>query len=262
MVAISLENLWFRYLGTEEYILKSVSWSKDNPGTIGLLGTNGCGKTTLLRLIAGILSPSKGNILINQKISRHVKRKNKFIYVPENARLFLVGPTLRKDLNRTLKDQKYVDKLIEEYGFNHLADKKLYHLSEGQRRLIAIFTAFHVPSNFILLDEPTIGLDSRGRGLLFHFLKQAKHQGKIVFVSTNDSRVFPNLDELIVIRDGVFSLLGSPIQVLYELEEKSEVIPNQIIRLMLALEREIGRKLPRCLTPADLNIVIKKGELH
>jgi ABC-type multidrug transport system ATPase subunit len=258
-MSIRLENLWFRYPDTEKYIIKSFSWEKRNPGTIGLLGTNGSGKTTLLKLIAGIISPSKGEILIENKHLKKKELKKRIVFVPENARLFLIGPTPRKDLNRIIKKQPVVDQLINQYGLNQLADKKLYHLSEGQRRIIAIFHSFQVPSQFILLDEPTVGLDSRGRQLLFHLLEKAKELGKMVFVSTNDSRVFSQMDELIVIRHGTLFNNGSPKEVLFELERNTELIPNQIIRLITALEDELNKKLPHLLTTEEFNQFFEDG---
>lgn len=261
MMSIRLENLWFQYPDSKKYVIKTFCWEKENPGAIGLLGTNGCGKTTLLKLIAGILSPSKGNILIDNSQLKKKMLKEKIVFVPENARLFLIGPTPRKDLIRIVKDQYQADALIDQYKFNRLADKKLYHLSEGQRRLIAIFHAFQVPSQFILLDEPTVGLDSRGRKLIFHLLEKAKDQGKMVFVSSNDSRVFPQMDELIVIRDGTLFTSGSPKNVLFELENNTELIPNQIIRLIIALEDELGKKLPHILTTKEFNQLIVEGRL-
>ena len=261
MNSIQLENLWFQYPDMKNFILKSFSWEKDRSGTIGLLGINGCGKTTLLKIIAGILVPSKGSILIdNKKISKKIL-KEKVVFVPENARLFLVGPTPWKDLYRIIKRRKRVEKLIDEYKFRNLADKKLYHLSEGQRRLIAIFNAFQVPSQFILLDEPTIGLDSSGRQLLFHLLDKAKEQGKIIFVSSNDSRIFPQMDELIVIQHRTLFLNGSPKQVLFELEKNTELIPNQIIRLITSMEEKLGRELPHFLSTKEFNRFITDGGL-
>ena len=261
MNSIQLENLWFQYSAMKNYILKSFNWEKNKPGTIGLLGTNGCGKTTLLKLIAGIITPSKGSILIdNKKMSKKIMRQ-KVVFVPENARLFLVGPTPWKDLYRIIKDQIKVDKLIDQYGFRNLADKKLYHLSEGQRRLVAIFHAFQVPSQIILLDEPTIGLDSSGRQFLFHLLEKAKEQGKIIFVSSNDSRIFPQMDELIVIQHGTLFLNGSPKEVLFELERTTELIPNQIIRLITSMEEKLGRELPHVLSTEEFNRLIADGGL-
>ena len=169
----------------ERDIEKEIQGWLDSREIIAIRGPRQSGKTTLLKLIAGIVAPSKGNILIDSKEIKKRKLKDKVVFVPENARLFLVGPTLRKDLNRIIKEEEQTNGLIDQYGFNDLADKKLYHLSEGQRRLSAIFNAFQVPSQFILLDEPTVGLDSRGRLLLFHLFEKAKDKGKVVFVSSN-----------------------------------------------------------------------------
>ncbi|MFX0123882.1 MAG: ATP-binding cassette domain-containing protein [Candidatus Hodarchaeota archaeon] len=260
-MSIHLENLWFRYPDTENYIIQSICWKKDIPGTIGLLGTNGSGKTTLLKLISGIISPSKGNILINGNQIKKEKLKKIVVFVPENARLFLVGPTPREDLNRIIKDQSQTDRLIDQFSFNDLADKKLYHLSEGQRRLIAIFHAFQVPSQFVLLDEPTVGLDFRGRQLLFHLFEEAKNQGKFVFVSSNDSRVFPQMDELIVIHSGTLYVNGSPKVVLYEIEKNTDLIPNQIIRLITTLEDELDKELPHFLTAEEFSQFIADGKM-
>ncbi|PWI47726.1 hypothetical protein CEE45_10110 [Candidatus Heimdallarchaeota archaeon B3_Heim] len=258
MVTVSVEDLWFRYSGSKGYILKSFTLKKGTPSTIGLLGINGCGKTTLLKLLGGILSPSKGNIRINSELREGIREPNRIIYIPENARLFLVGPTLRKDLNRVVTDLELVNLLIEKYKLGFLADKKIYNLSEGQRRLSALFIAFQIPSKLVLLDEPTIGLDRKGRQLLFHLLEVAKEQGKIVFVSTNDSRIFPKLDELVVIRDGLLFQRGSPKHVLFMLEDNSELIPNQIPRLIRSLEVQLKQKLPHCLTPEEMNHVIEE----
>ncbi|MHA2227302.1 MAG: ABC transporter ATP-binding protein [Candidatus Hodarchaeales archaeon] len=254
MVTVSFENLCFHYPTVSEFILKSLNWGKNDPGSIGLLGTNGCGKTTLLKLLAGILVPNSGKILINKKPIKSVKNTQNIVtFVPENAKLFLIGPTPREDLNRIINEKEIVNRLLLDYSFSNIADKKLYHLSEGQRRLIALFNAFQLPSSIILLDEPTIGLDSQGRTLLFELIEYAKHQDKIVFVSTNDSRVFPKLDELVVIQNGSIHLTGPPRKLLYELENKTEIIPNQIPRLISSIEKLLKQKLPHYITSKELN---------
>ena len=261
MNTIRVENVWFRYPGTKNYILESLSLKKNNAGSIGLIGTNGCGKSTLLKLIAGILSPSKGSITLKGMSIDKIKKNNQIIYIPENARLFLVGPTPQIDLNRIIKESKRVYELFERYELNDLANEKIYHLSEGQRRLIAIFIAFQTSGSLLLLDEPTIGLDVKSRELLFHLLEQAKRQGKLVFIATNDSRIFPKMDELIVIQERILFRRGSPKEILFNLEDSTELIPNQIPRLIHSLEKQLGRNLPRCITSEELNRILKEGRL-
>ncbi|MFX0086678.1 MAG: AAA family ATPase, partial [Candidatus Hodarchaeota archaeon] len=190
-----------------------------------------------------------------------IRKTNEIIYIPENARLFLVGPTPHIDLNRIIKDSRQVDELFERYKLKALADKKIYDMSEGQRRIIAIFIAFQVPSSLVLLDEPTIGLDVKGRELLFHLIEQAKQKGRFVFIASNDSRTFPKMDELIVIRDRILFQRGSPKKILFNLEDSTELIPNQIPRLIHSLEKQLGRNLPHCLTSKELNNLLKEGRL-
>ncbi|MFX1248114.1 MAG: ATP-binding cassette domain-containing protein [Promethearchaeota archaeon] len=261
MAIISIKDLSFRYPGTKNYILNSFSWQKDQAGSIGLLGKNGSGKTTLLRLLTGNLTPNHGSILLDQGEIKKFKQKGKITYVPENARLFLIGPTPKKDLSRIINEQKIVNALLDKYSLNSIADKKLYHLSEGQRRLIALFIAFQIPSRLLLIDEPTIGLDFRGRNLLFQLLSQAKQQRKLVIVSTNDARIFPKLDELLIIQNGSPFLQGTPQEILFKLEKNTELIPNQIVRLITFLEEKTGKKIPHSLTSGEFNQFLIDGKV-
>jgi ABC-type multidrug transport system ATPase subunit len=254
VVKIQLENLYFRFSGSDDYIFSSTNWSTDISGTVGILGTNGSGKTTLLKLIAGLLPPSKGSIWIDHKRIKGIKNTKQIVtLVPENAKLFLVGPTPRKDLYRIIDEKTQADSLLDQYGFSFLADKKLYHLSEGQRRLFALFSAFQTSSNIIMFDEPTIALDVNSRSIFFDLLSSAKKQKKLVLVSTNDPRIFPMIDEIIVIHKRKIYLQGKPIDLLYRLENETDLIPNQIVRLILSIEREVGKKIPRSLSARELN---------
>ena len=173
MVEVTVEDVWFKYPGAKDFVLQSFNWTSKKPRAIGLLGVNGCGKTTLMKLLAGILKPTHGEIRINGKLIKNVNStKNIVGFVPENAKLFLVGPTIRKDLLRIIKDDNLVDSLLDEFKFAPLANKKLYHLSEGQRRLFAIFSSFYLPREILFFDEPTIGLDTRGRELFSHLIQK------------------------------------------------------------------------------------------
>ncbi|MHA2365125.1 MAG: ATP-binding cassette domain-containing protein [Candidatus Hodarchaeales archaeon] len=254
MVSLKISNVDFQYPASSEKIMNGIEWFTKSPNLVGLLGINGSGKSTFLKIISGILFPTKGKVFMDDHPIKGVKSTKKVVaFIPENAKLFLIGPTPRKDLLRIIKDPTIVDKLIKEANLDHIADNKLYHLSEGERRLFAIFNAFHLPSSIILLDEPTIGLDQKGRELLFKLFDKAKQSNKIVIVSTNDNRVYSHLEELIVLHNGNITLQGPPRTILYQLEEKTGIVPNQIVRLISKLETGIKRSLPHCLDIKEFN---------
>ena len=254
MVKLDFQNIGFRYSSGDQFIIENLNWTVQSSQIVGLIGTNGAGKSTLFKLILGILSSEKGKILINQTEITGMKSTKELIsFVPENAKLFLVGPTPRKDLVRILRNQTTVDKLLIKSELDHLADKKLYHLSEGQRRLFAIFNAFHLKRKILLFDEPTIGLDESGRSLFLQLLAKARQEDKLVIVASNDTRLFPYADELAVLQNGSIFLHGTPHDVLYKLETQTKLMPNQIVRLIQNLESNLNRSLPHCITVDEFN---------
>jgi ABC-type multidrug transport system ATPase subunit len=100
--------------------LQSINWQSVKPEIIGLLGVNGCGKSTFLKLLAGILSPLNGKIAINDtQVKGMASVKNMICYVPENAKLFLIGPTLRVDLHRIIQDYERENSLLKLSGIDH-----------------------------------------------------------------------------------------------------------------------------------------------
>ncbi|MCK4848977.1 MAG: ABC transporter ATP-binding protein [Candidatus Heimdallarchaeota archaeon] len=250
---IQFQDVSYGFSRSSKPILCSINWQSIVPEIIGLLGVNGSGKSTFLRLLSGILSPTNGIITINdQQVKGMSSVKSKLCYVPENAKLFLIGPTLRVDLHRILQDTDRELSLLKISGIEHLADTKLYELSEGQRRLAAIWLAFQLNRQIILLDEPTIGMDIQGKNLFNSLLINAVNEGKTVIIASNDSRILPLFDRISVIEDKQISHDGSKEKVLYKLEKETLLIPNQIVRLITSL-RESGIDIPSFTSINDLN---------
>ena len=250
---IQFQNVSYRFSRTSKPFLHSIDWQSSSPEIIGLLGINGSGKSTFLRLLAGILSPTDGRITINdQQVTGMSSVKNNLCYVPENAKLFLMGPTLRVDLSRIFQDKDREVSLLKISGIEHLADTKIYELSEGQRRLVAIWLAFQLNRQILLFDEPTIGMDIQGKKLFFSLLKTAVSEGKTVIIASNDSRILPLFDRISVIEDKKISLDGPREMVLYRLEKETQLIPNQIVRLITSLQ-ESGIDIPFFTSVDELN---------
>ncbi len=248
----------FHYPQTKNNIFNGVNFSIKKGELVGLLGVNGSGKSTLLRLITGSLKPSRGKIELDGiKKVKIGKTRKKIVYIPENAKLFLVGPTPRDDLVKTKKNIDDAIQMLKTFSFAHLIDRKLYHMSEGERRLMSIFTAFHMNKPIILLDEPTIGLDYNGRKLFFECMKKAKKEGKSVIIATNDQRIFPYFDRILVLSQRQLLLNGKPKEVLYQLEDKTSLVPNQLVRLIRRLERETNNTFPHIIKVEDIKSALK-----
>ncbi|MHA1198607.1 MAG: ATP-binding cassette domain-containing protein, partial [Candidatus Heimdallarchaeaceae archaeon] len=255
--SIKFSNVSFGYNRKSERILEDISFSISQGQIVGLMGINGSGKSTLFKLLSGIISPTEGTILLSDKKVKSAKQvSNNLIYLPENAKLFLVGPTPIKDLDRVWNDVAKVTNFYKELNLQSLANKKLYHLSEGERRLIAIVNSFQVESKILLLDEPTIALDKKGRDLLASFLQQAKADGKVVFIASNDPRIYHLFDRIIVLKDKKVHIDNTPRRVLYSLEKQTELLPNQTVRLIQILENENKIKLPHFISAEEFNSYI------
>jgi ABC-type multidrug transport system ATPase subunit len=257
---IRFQNVSYGFARASKPVLKSLDWQSVSPEIIGLLGANGSGKSTFLRLIAGILSPTKGRIIVNNELVKNISSvKSLICYLPENAKLFLLGPTLRADLHRIIRDEDLEKSLVKTSGLKHLADNKLYELSEGQRRLAAIWLAFQLNRQILLFDEPTIGMDIQGKNIFKILLENAVSEGKTVIIASNDSRILPLFNRISVIEGKKILLDNTREVVLYRLEKETSLIPNQIVRLISSL-KESGVNIPNFTNTNELNLYINSVE--
>lgn len=260
MNVLSCNQITYSYPNTTIDTIRNLSINIKSGMIIGLVGMNGCGKTTLLRLITGILQPDIGVVIYNNKLISGTKFTRKIANIVfENSKLFLVGPSVIDDLSKIVGNKDYAKKLLIKNNLGHLLNKKIYHLSEGQRKIIAIFNSLHQDKEIFILDEPTIGLDQEGRNLIFSLMTELKKKDKIILIATNDMRLIPKFDRLIILKDGLINYEGSPQEVLFELEEKTSIIPNQTTRIVKRLKNN-NIQIPAIIKYEELNSYLNKGE--
>jgi energy-coupling factor transporter ATP-binding protein EcfA2 len=173
----------------------------DLAGRVGeivvLTGPNGGGKTTLLRLIAGSLTPLAGNVW---------RRPGRVAYLPQNPTVLLHLPTVRDEVSFTLErsgELEQPETILEELGLLPVADRYPRDLSCGERQRAALAAVLGGRPACVLLDEPTRGIDSSARGALVALVARLRDRGASVVLATHDDDLRDALaDRVINVRDG------------------------------------------------------------
>jgi cobalt/nickel transport system ATP-binding protein len=160
---------------------------------IALIGANGCGKTTLLETIVGFCALSEGEIeIFHQKIASKEDFKNirgMVGYLLQDSDNQFLAPVVEDDVAFSLlahgmdknEARAKTDKILKDLGISHLAKKIVYHLSGGEKKLVALAGVLITEPKLMLLDEPTSGLDFDMQLKLIEILK--KIDKSIVIVS-------------------------------------------------------------------------------
>lgn len=163
-----------------QQILKDVSLELDAHATLSILGKSGCGKTTLLKIIAGLLQPDGGNILLHDiNINNTIANKRDIVYIYQEPLLFphlnvfeniAFGLKLRKLEPQEIHES--VNRMIQELQLNGHEKKLPDQLSGGQKQRVAFGRAIIIKPKLLLLDEPFGNLDTETRGTMQQLFKQ------------------------------------------------------------------------------------------
>ena len=180
---LKLNNLSFRYPAADQHALSGINLSIQAGECIGLLGANGAGKTTLLSIISTLLQPSSGTIewqgprsigLVPQQLAFYSR-----LSVQENLNLFADLYQLRGNLR-----QQQMDRVLQAADLQPLLKKYAGTLSGGQQRRLNFAIGILQPAQLYLLDEVTVGVDSRNRPRLFACIQDLRDSGKrIIYTS-------------------------------------------------------------------------------
>lgn len=192
---VELENLHFSYGGAS--VLEDVNLVINQYDSTCVVGPNGGGKSTLIKLILGLLEPSEG--LIRLLGSTPKVTRNQVGYVPQYANFDPLFPVTVLDvtlmgrlaarqekwfcLRYSKKDKEVALASLAEMGLSHLASETFAKLSGGQRQRVLIARALVSASKMLILDEPTANIDARVEGDLFEILAKLNEKMAIVLVT-------------------------------------------------------------------------------
>jgi len=191
-IVLIVDNVWFKYPGSKP-VLKGVNLEVYRGEITGVRGVNGAGKTTLLKIISGVLKPWKGRVVVYGRLS----------YVPENPLLYFTHPTPRGELTSSCSNVDLIEDIVDYMGLRGVLDKPLAYLSSGERRRVALASAFLSGSDLILLDEPTGGLDKYSVEAIMDIVDHLSRRGVSFIIAHHDPRLNNLMDKDCVLSDGV-----------------------------------------------------------
>jgi len=208
---INVENISYQYPQSSAPVLTAFSASFKPGEIVALRGRNGCGKTTLTKLLAGILRPSQGTIQINETdISQMdlfaIGQRLGYVFQNPNRQLFCdtvyqevaFGLVNLEFTPERIKEQ--VDYYLDYFGLSHYRETFPGKLSHGEKQRLALAAVLALGTDYLALDEPTTGLDVSRRGelgRLLHRLKEEQNCG-IIIASHDDGFITRYADRELV----------------------------------------------------------------
>ncbi len=273
---IELQKVSFAYAPNtpfEKRALFDVNLAIPSGSFQAIIGHTGSGKSTILQHLNALLKPTKGSIRIGDKLITAGKKEKDLRQVRQKVGIVFQFPehqlfeeTVLKDImfgpmNFGVSEKEAIERahaLVKLVGLPEaVLDKSPFDLSGGQMRRVAIAGVLAMEPEAIVLDEPTAGLDPRGRKEimdLFYRLHKERHLTTILVThSMEDAARYA--DRIAIMHEGHCVLTGTPLEIFSDAEKLSHYrleVP-QIIHFQNQLEQKIGRKLPRlCLTEEQL----------
>lgn len=244
-IHIDVENVSFGYEKGKE-ILREISLHASETDSIGIIGANGVGKSTFLKMLVGLNLDFTGSIRIEEiPVEKctlaQIRSKIGYVFQDSDSQLFM--NTAYEDIafaprNYGLPEaevERRVEQALAVTGIGHLREKQIYKMSGGEKKLVSIATILSMTPDIILMDEPSIALDPRNRRNLIRILNSFAH---LKIIASHDlDLILDTCERTVLMSDGRIVKDG----------RTEEILTDQ------GLLEEHGLELPLCMQKSDSN---------
>lgn len=210
---IKVENVSFKYKNNDNKILDNLNFSVHDGEILAIVGQNGSGKSTIGKLIAGIIKLKQGKILIDDL---DVKDNNKLIkdkigIVFQNPENQIIFNNIYDELAFSLKNiskeeiESRISTALEQVGMLKYKNSDLYTLSLGQKQRIMIAEVLVKKPKYIIFDEPTTMIDSKGKEAIYDIIQNLKKEGYTIICITNVADEILIADRTLILDKGTIA---------------------------------------------------------
>ncbi|MGE5500995.1 MAG: ABC transporter ATP-binding protein [Ignavibacteriales bacterium] len=221
---IRLQDVWYRYPRADGYALKAIDLTIPAGSAVGLVGSTGAGKSTLVDVILGLLEPERGHVLVDGQDIRATGLRtwqNSLGYVPQT--IYLLDDTIRRNIALGLPDQEIDDKAVlraaaaaqlgkflerQPHGLDTVIGERGVRISGGERQRIGIARALYRDPEVLILDEATSALDNATERAVIRDVEALKGGRTIIMIAHRLTTV-QRCDVLYFVRDGRIAAAGS-----------------------------------------------------
>ena len=228
---LKVDNLWFRYTQDSDWALQGLNLEVKKGEFLCVLGSNGCGKSTLAKHFNAILVPEKGDVWVEDINTKEEERlleiRQKVGMVFQNPDNQIVATVVEEDVAFALENmgvptdeiRRRIDEAMTAAGIIKYKDKAPHNLSGGQKQRVAIAGIIAMRPDCIVLDEPTAMLDPYGREMVIKTVKQLnKEFGITVVLITHYMNEAAQADRVVVMSKGKIEKIGTPREIFSQVE--------------------------------------------
>jgi len=264
----------------ERVAINGIDFSAEKGEYLGIIGATGSGKSTFIQHLNGLLKPTSGKVYFNERdihesksFTRETRFKVGLVFQYPEYQLF--EATVFEDIafgpkNMGLPEPEIRERVFEAAGFVGIdgpqLEKSPFELSGGQKRRAAIAGVIAMRPEVLILDEPTAGLDPRGRDDIIRNIMNYKraHNATVVLVTHSMEEIARSVDRIILFENGGIAMKGTPAQIFPESARLADLgLSAPRVSLVAARLRKLGLSLPKDIyTIEQLKFALRQFTIH